>query len=348
MGKLFLGIDISKEKLNVCLMKDLSTIHEDELENSVKGIKRWLKQMCKTTGYAMEDIVLCAEYTGRYIYPLTVACQEEEAFLWMEDPTRIKNSFGLTRGKSDAVDARRIAEYAARHHDKAVRYQMPAKELASIKILLSDRELVLADRKKYVAQMNDQKHFMSKEDYAVQCKMWKEIVRILQKQLDAIDKRIDELVKYNELVSHQVELLKSVDGIGPRVAIAMIACTDAFTRFENARQFNCYAGMAPFTYTSGKSIHSKAKVSQRANKQLKSLLHLAALSAATHMKSGEYREYYERRCSEGKHPLCVLNIVRAKLVSRMFSVIRRNENYSRDYVRQNNSPKKVSDPLHNS
>lgn len=339
MRNFFVGIDISKEKLNVCMMKEMKIVHEDEMDNSVKSIRKWIAQMVKSTGCSLEDMLLCAEYTGRYIYPLTVACYEEGAFLWMEDPTRIKNSFGITRGKNDAVDARRIAEYAARHQDKAVAYQMPEKELASLKILLSSRELILSDKKKYEAQINDQKRFMSKEDYAEQCRMLRSIISTLQKQLDNIDRRIDELVASNEKLSHQVDLLKTVDGVGHRIAVYMVVCTNAFTRFENARQFNCYAGMAPFTYTSGKSIYSKAKVSQRANKQIKSLLHLAAVCVATHMKSSDYRDYYNRRVAEGKHPLCVLNVIRAKLVSRMFAVIQRDEKYSREYVRNGNEKK---------
>lgn len=103
-------------------------------------------------------------------------------------------------------------------------------------------------------------------------------------------------------------------------------------------------GLAPFTYTSGKSIYSKAKVSQRANKQIKALLHLAAVSAATHMKSGDYKEYYDRRIAEGKHPLCVLNVIRAKLVGRMFAVIKRDELYIKNYDKSS-SEKKLSTPV---
>ena len=145
--------------------------------------------------------------------------------------------------------------------------------------------------------------------------------------------KMADCVEKNELIRHQTELLKSVDGVGERTALYMVVYTSCFSRFQNARQFNCYAGLAPFVYTSGKSIHYRAKVSQRANKQIKALLHMAALCAATHMKSSEYKEYYARRCAEGKHPLCVLNVVRAKLVSRMFAVIQRDEKYRQDYVR---------------
>ncbi len=72
-------------------------------------------------------------------------------------------------------------------------------------------------------------------------------------------------------------------------------------------------------------------MSQRANKHIKSLLHLAAVSVATHMKSGEYKDYYKRKTEEGKHPMCVLNVIRAKLVNRMFAVVKRDEAYQRNY-----------------
>ena len=174
---------------------------------------------------------------------------------------------------------------------------------------------------------------MSGEDYARKRRHWTKVIAVLDRQIEEVDKEIEGLVASDKGISRQVELLKTIDGIGDRIAIYMVALTLGFTRFGNPRQFLCYAGLAPFQYTSGKSIHSKSKVSQRANKQAKAFLHLAAVSAATHMKSSEYRDYYERKTAEGKHPMCVLNAVRAKLVSRMFAVIRRNSPYQRNYDR---------------
>ena len=142
---------------------------------------------------------------------------------------------------------------------------------------------------------------------------------------------MQDIVDANESISHQVELLKSVPGVGDKLSVNMIVITEGFTRFRDARQFNCYAGLAPFQYSSGKSIHSKAKVSQRANKHIKGLLHLCAVCVSTHALSGEYRDYYERRKAEGKHPMCILNIIRAKIVARMFSVIRRDTPYKKEY-----------------
>ena len=109
MKKIYVGIDISKEKCNLCYRSGLDIVREEECPNDVNALKKTFKSALKVLGASLEDVLVCAEYTGRYIYPLTVACQELDIFLWMDDPTRIKNSMGLTRGKNDAIDAARIA-----------------------------------------------------------------------------------------------------------------------------------------------------------------------------------------------------------------------------------------------
>ena len=155
-----IGIDISKEKVNICLRGGKKSLWEDETKNTVASIKKALRKGMKDHGISLDDVIVCAEYTGRYIYPLVCSCDELGLFLWMEDPTRIKNSFGIARGKDDKIDARRIAEYADRFSDKAVSYGMPDKTLASIKSKLADRDMLLADRKRYETQLHDQKGFM--------------------------------------------------------------------------------------------------------------------------------------------------------------------------------------------
>ena len=109
-----MGIDISKEKLNICLKKGTETVCEEEIPNTAAAVRKCVKRINKENSVAVDEMLACAEFTGRYIYPLVCACDELGLFLWMEDPTRIKNSFGVTRGKDDRVDARRIAEYAYR------------------------------------------------------------------------------------------------------------------------------------------------------------------------------------------------------------------------------------------
>jgi transposase len=331
MKKIHVGIDISKEKCNLCYRKGLEIVLEEECTNEVKVLKRVFKAAFKTLGVAVSEVLVCAEYTGRYIYPLTVACQELDVFLWMDDPTRIKNSFGIIRGKNDAIDAARIAEYAYRYDDKAVRYVIAEDTIVSMKNLLSDREFLLIDKKRYQSQLTDQKKYMARGDFKHKSSRWKKVIKTIDEQIKSIDSEIENLIAADPVLARQKELLTSIDGVGDRIAINMIAITGGFTRFKDARHFCSFAGLTPYKYESGSSIRSKAKISKRANQTMKALLHLSAVNVATRMKEGEYRDYYERKIKEGKHVMCVLNVLRAKLVHRMFSVIRRNQPYTKEY-----------------
>ena len=331
MKKIYVGIDISKEKCNLCYRRGLEIVREEECSNDVKTLKKAFKTALKAIGASLEEVLVCAEYTGRYIYPLTVACQEMDIFLWLDDPTRIKNSMGLTRGKNDAIDAARIAEYAFRYSDKAVRYSIPDAALVSMKNLLSDREFLLTDKKRYQAQLSDQKRYMTPDDFKHKNSRWKKVIKSIDEQIAAIDAEIETLIAADPVLSRQKELLVSIDGIGDRIAINMIAITGGFTRFQNARQFCSFAGLTPYKYDSGTSVRSKAKISKRSNQTMKALLHMSAVNVAYKMRGGEYKEYFERKTKEGKHVMCVLNVIRAKLVHRMFSVIRRDTEYTKQY-----------------
>ena len=332
MKKIYVGIDISKEKCNLCYRSGLEIVREEECPNDVKSLKKAFKTALKTIAATMEEVLVCAEYTGRYIYPLTVACQELDIYLWLDDPTRIKNSMGLTRGKNDAIDAVRIAEYAYRYNDKAVRYAVANQELVSMKNLLADREFLLIDKKRYQTQITDQKKYMAPKDFKTKNSRWEKVIKSIDEQIAAIDAEIDSIIAADPVLTRQKELLKSVDGIGDRIAINMIAITGGFTRFKDARHFCSFAGLTPYKYDSGTSVRSKAKISKRANQTMKTLLHLSALNVATRMKNGEYKDYYERKIKEGKHMMSVINVIRAKLVHRMFSVIRRDELYTKQYT----------------
>ena len=331
MKKIYVGIDISKEKCNLCCREGLEIVLEEECTNDVKAIKKGFEAALKALGATVNEVLVCAEYTGRYIYPLTVACQDLDLFLWMDDPTRIKNSMGITRGKNDTIDAARIAEYAYRYSDKAVRYAIADDALVSMKNLLADREFLLNDKKRYQSQITDQKRYMAPGDFKHKNSRWKKVIKVIDDQIKAIDAEIESIIAADLVLTRQKELLTSIDGIGDRIAINMIAITGGFTRFENARHFCSFAGLTPYKYDSGTSVRSKAKISKRANQTMKALLHMSAVNVATRMKEGEYKDYYERKLKEGKHVMCILNVLRAKLVHRMFSVVRRDEMYTKKY-----------------
>ena len=66
-----------------------------------------------------------------------------------------------------------------------------------------------------------------------------------------------------------------------------------------------------------------------ANKNIKTLLHMAALS--TIKKRGDLQEYYIRKVAEGKNKMSVLNAIRNKLILRIFACVNQNRVYEQNY-----------------
>ena len=110
----------------------------------------------------------------------------------------------------------------------------------------------------------------------------------------------------------------------------MIVLTNEFKGFSSAKKFACYSGIAPFEHTSGKSIKGKSRVSHLANKNIKALFHLAAISSIRF--TGELRTFYMRKVNQGKNKMLVLNAIRNKLIHRIFAVVRDGVPYQKDYV----------------
>jgi len=74
----------------------------------------------------------------------------------------------------------------------------------------------------------------------------------------------------------------------------MLAKTEGFTKISEPRKMACFSGVVPFNHQSGSSIYRKPKISFYADKSIKSILHLEALSA---IRLYNVSDYYHREVS---------------------------------------------------
>ena len=151
------------------------------------------------------------------------------------------------------------------------------------------------------------------------------LIHTYSKQIQKIEDEITRVIDQDPLIKQQYQLATSVVGIGAITASYMIVYTNCFKDFKNSRKFACYAGSAPFEHTSGSSIHGKTRISNYANKLIKTLLTNAALTAIKH--DAQIKQYYQRKVNEGKSKKLVINNVRNKLIGRVFATINRGTPY---------------------
>jgi len=318
----FVGIDVSKSKLDYCIASNPSFVQNQFgiIENNEKSIRSFISNLQKKN-LTNENVLFCLENTGVYSMPICYWLQTNNFDYWVVPALQIKRSAGIKRGKSDKVDSKDIAMYAVSHLHQLALSVLPEKDFLELRVLLAEREKLVKSIKIFVST-SENKGFLPKEILKAVLQQNKKTIVLLKQQLMKLEKLIEELILEDQLLNQQFKSLQTVPGIGKQTAANLIVYTHAFSTFKNWRKFACYCGIAPFPYESGTTLKGKTRVNDLANKKLKSLLNLAALSAKKY--DIEMNNYFERKVGEGKNKMLVLNAIRCKVVSRAFAVIQRN------------------------
>lgn len=328
----FVGTDVSKLTLDVTVV-NLSGLNEhQQFDNNSKGFKQLKKWLESFETFDFKKALFCMEHTGLYTRQYVQFLILHNAPVWMESALHLKRSMGLTRGKNDKVDSYRIARYAMTNQDKAKLINLSNGTLLLLKDLMSSRDRINKSYQSIKISIDE----MQKVDELT----GKELAKInkpalagLIKSKAAVEKRMLELLSSDDELRNVFNLVTSVKGVGTILATELIVFTHAFTRMDSPKQLACYCGVAPFSHTSGTSIHGRTGTSNFANMGLKSTLHMAAISSIRYVP--ELKTYYERKVAEGKSKMSVINAVRNKLLQRVLAVIKRGTPYLENYAEIN-------------
>lgn len=317
-----IGIDVSKLTLDIHVLPNRQVF---KTENDPPGIKRllcWLAKECKVN---FADSLIAFEYTGFYSYQLAVHLQDRGYSFVMLPGLELKRSFGISRGKSDRVDAEKIAEYTFLRRTKLSPMQLPESTILEMKRLLSLRVKLVRQRAGFKATVREAKRALKRSEDRLYYQIQEDMIIRLTIHIKQLEKQLATLVDNNPELKKQYDLIISIRSVGPQTALTMIAITHGFHKFPTWRKFACYSGTAPFPYESGTSIKGKTKISHLANKRVKSILGNIAGCAIQH--NPELRSYYQKRIKEGKNKMSTQNIIRNKLIARIFAVVERGTPY---------------------
>lgn len=320
-----MGADLSKKSID--LVCHLLKTHI-QIQNSIAGFKE-LIEWTRQQKINPSEIMIVMEHTGLYSYLFEKFLHQHQIAFCKVNALAIKRSIGLVRGKTDKLDATRIAAYGYEKKDKLA-IDVPASDaLKRLQMLYSTRERLVKQKASLICAVKEYSHIgISKKDIIIQTQL--QLIKNLNKQIEKLMTEIETIINEQEPLRQNFHLLISIKGVGKILAIAAIIKTHNFTRFVNARKFACFCGTAPFEHSSGTSIKKKSRVSHLADKQMKSLLDLSAKCAIQYDK--ELREYYLKRTGAGKSKMSTINVVRNKILYRMFAVIKRQTPFIENYL----------------
>jgi len=317
-----IGIDVSSATL------DIYSSGKVEKSIVIKNEKAAIRKFFNV--YKKECLLIGMENTGRYNWALYEVLKDLHHQVYVVSPLHLKKSMGLVRGKTDKIDAIRIASFISKNHTDLPLWKPSPPAIQKLKILLTERSSRITSRTKLLKQQYDYAKMKHVGLDRPLLKLNMEQLRLIDHQLVQIEKEIELLIRTDERMDRQATLIRSVPGAGKVLSWVILAKTESFTTITEPNKMACYSGVVPFAHQSGTSIRGKNRVSGYADKAIKSILHLAAMSAIR--LKNDLREYYLRKVAEGKNKMSVLNAVRNKIIHRIFAVVKNQTMYKNDLV----------------
>lgn len=314
-----IGIDISKEKFDVCFSFSPNGYSSRSYTYNAAGINSFLKDV-------PSDCVCIMEATGIYHLRLAYSLNKRGVFVSVVNPLSVKNFSRavMCRTKTDKADARQLVDYARRMEltewqptpDNYIRIQQIYRsiELFQCNITQCENQLEAIDN----SPVSDQKL----------CRMLRKHIKTLRVQIEQLEKRIEELIAEDD--EAVVEHIRSVPGVGKKTAIALLTATKGMHGFDHYKQVSSYFGLCPRIYDSGKSVHGKAHICKMGMGWIRKLLYMCAIAAARYNRA--CAALYERLRQKGKAVKIALIAVANKLLKQIFAIVKNNCTYSEFYA----------------
>lgn len=309
MSQSFIGIDVSKNNLDVHVLPEALSFSYRYESKAVKALIKKLKS------FTPELVVL--EATGGYEISIGIALANAKLNVAIVNPRQVRD-YARALGqlaKTDKIDAYVIARFAQDIKPEA-RGHMTFKEL-ELKSLVVRRQQLMEMRS---AEMNR----LSRTSVAQVKNGIQKVIRVLDTQIEAVDQELKNEVKNNPTWTKKLEIITSFKGVGDNTAHTLLFGLPELGSL-NRQQIAALVGIAPFNRDSGMFRGKRTICGGRAN--IRKALHMPALSAATRWNQ-TLKGFYCRLIAKGKKHKVALTACMRKMLITLNAMLKNNQAYN--------------------
>lgn len=303
LEKTWVGIDVSKDNLDVYLLPQGTTI---QVANTEAGVQALMAQLKPTSPH-----LVVAESTGGLERTLVSGLQSAAMPVAVANPRKVKGfATALGKAKTDKLDAEVIARFA-----QSVNLQ-PQPLIAASAQQLSD---LMHRRQQLVEIQVAEKNRLSRASKTVQADI-EDHLKQLKQRLESLNQQIQTLGQQQADWQRKDKLLQSVKGIGALTAALCLVELPELGKL-NEKQIARLVGVAPINHDSGK--HKGKRMIAGGRTRVRCGLYMATLVATRH--NPVIRDFYQRLLAKGKLKLVALVACMRKLLVILNAMIRDNK-----------------------
>lgn len=333
MLKYSIGLDIASQKISACIsiidtLQKVTVKSTRTISNTLAGfteLDSWIQKHFKDKSI---PLVICMEATGIYYENCALYLFRKGYTVSVILPNKAKKymqSLGL-KSKNDTIDAKGLAQMGA---EQALAPWQPFGEYYySLRTLTRQHQNLQEQRTVLTNQLHAFENVMFRNKMIE--KQLKKMIKVIDEQLEEIDNAIKAHIDSNQEVKQRVEHICRIKGLGPLTVSVIIAETNGFALFENAKQLASYAGYDIIENQSG--AHSgKTKISKKGNSRIRRAMHMPAFNVVR-FKQKPFVDLFERTFEKHKIKMKSYVAVQKKLLTTIYALWKKNETFVDDYI----------------
>lgn len=315
-----LGIDISKSKFDVALLRDEGKLRHKVFPNTPAGFQQLSAWLSKHNALSIHA---CMEATGTYGDALATYLHQAGHLVSVVNPAIIKAfaSTEMIRTKTDKADASLIARYCLKHRPPT--WNRPPPEISELQALLRRLDALLdmlqQERNRLSAGIESASVKESVEQH----------INYLDEQFTHTQSLIRDHIDQNPTLKQQRDLLRSIPGIGETTAAKFLAEVIDINHYQSARQVAAFAGLVPKHKESGSSVRGRPKLCKVGTARLRKALYFPAIVATQH--NPIIKAMSERLRERGKCRMVIIGAAMRKLIHLAYGVLKSGKPFDPSY-----------------
>jgi transposase len=317
------GVDVSKAKLDVALLKADDKYRNKVFANNEAGFESLLQWLDANVPEGKAGVHLCMEATGSYHEALALFLFDHGIKVSVINPLLVKRFIEVdrVRNKTDEGDAKCLARFCRMTAPEL--WEAPSAGVRTLQALVLRLD-TLQEMKQSECNRLDVAHASVQQSIH-------DVIAGLDSSIKDVQAQIRKTIDDDPDLKQRRDLLESIPGLGDKTIPQLLAYIGEPGRFKSVKALIAYASLAPLIRQSGTSLNKHKGTHPQGNRTLKSALYYPAMVA------GKYNPliaaFWQRLKAQNKPGKVIVVACMHKLLAIAYGVLKSGKPFNPDHLK---------------